>query len=95
MKTMTKIATSLPKYLFWDMDMDKLDAENDADIIIPRALYMTTNESFKKDIKKLEKIYNKETIIQYLQITKELISNNMCTLVANYYNIEPFKRFYN
>lgn len=46
-----------PKYLFWDMDMKLLDWQQDEDVIIPRALYLTNKQTFETDIKKLETIY--------------------------------------
>ncbi len=75
------------------MDSSKLSVDTDFDIIIPRALYASTKQSFEKDIARLEKLYSKEQIISCLQKTKERISNSICLMVANKYNVEPFKRF--
>ena len=63
------------------------------DIIIPRALFATTKESFVEDIEKLENLYTKSQILLHLKSTKERISNEVCSLVANRYNIENFARF--
>jgi hypothetical protein len=87
------IATIFPKHLFWDMDYNKLNLKTDFDIIIPRALYATTKETFDQDIEKLEQFYTKELIIEQLRNTKELISNQVCKLVSERYNIEIFYRF--
>ena len=38
------------------MDYHKLHSEKDKDIIIPRAMYATTADSFEDDIQKLERI---------------------------------------
>lgn len=82
-----------PKYLFWDMDMKLLDWQQDVDVIIPRALYMTNKQTFETDIKKLETIYTPSQIAAQLKKTKELVSNEICDLVAQRYMITPFYRF--
>lgn len=75
------------------MDYSKLSFEKDKDIIIPRALYATTAATFLQDIEKLETLYKKTDIEKYLKNTKELISNEVCALVAQRYNIPAFARF--
>jgi len=82
-----------PKHLFWDMDYNKLHLSRDKDIIIPRALYATTPETFEEDIKKLEILYSSKMIVKYLKQTTENISNKICLLVAKRYNVAPFVRF--
>lgn len=77
------------------MDYSKLNLEEDKDIIIPRAMYATTSDSFEKDILRLESIYSKKEILNYLKNTKELISNEVCMLVSKRYNTTPFSRFKN
>jgi hypothetical protein len=56
MKNKVNIATIFPKHLFWDMDYDKLNLEKDKAIIIPRAMYATTPDTFEQDIKRLEQL---------------------------------------
>ena len=75
------------------MDIQQLDIKRDVDIIIPRALYLTTKETFESDISRLESIYSTVQIITHLKNTKELISNEVCTLVAKRYSIPLFFRF--
>jgi len=87
------IAVIFPKHLFWDMDHSKLNLSRDKDIIIPRALYATTPDTFETDIKKLEDLYSSKMIVKYLKQTTENISNKVCLLVAKRYNVEPFVRF--
>lgn len=93
MKQKVNIASIFAKYLFWDMDYSKLNSEADKDIIIPRAMYATTLESFENDILKLESIYSKKDILNHLKNTKELISNEVCTMVSQRYNVASFSRF--
>lgn len=57
MKQKVNISNIFPKYLFWDMDYDKLNPQKDKNIIIPRAMYVTTSESFEEDILRLESLY--------------------------------------
>jgi len=92
-KSSVNIATIFPKHLFWDMDHSKLDLSRDKDIIIPRALFAATPETFETDILKLEALYSSKDIVKYLKTTKELISNEVCTMVAKRYNVKPFLRF--
>lgn len=92
-KQNVNIQSIFPKYLFWDMDYNQLNLETDKDIIIPRAMYATTADSFEQDIYRLERIYSKKDILNYLKNTKELISNEVCALVSRRYNITPFSRF--
>lgn len=82
-----------PKHLFWDMNYEHLNSERDKDIIIPRALYMTNRQTFNQDIQKLEQLYTPTQIVNYLRATKELISNEICELVAKRYNVPVFYRF--
>lgn len=89
----SNIVTIFPKHLFWDMDYSKLNLKTDLDIIIPRAMYATTKDTFDQDIEKLEQFYTKEQIIEHLKSTKELISNQVCVLVSKRYNVEQFYRF--
>ena len=93
MKSRNKISEIFPNHLFWDVDIRKLDIKKDIELIIPRALYMTTRESFPEDIAKLEKLYTASQIIDQLKATKERISNDICKMVADRYLIPPFYRF--
>lgn len=87
------IATIFPKYLFWDVDPSALDVHQDRDLIIPRAMYATNQTTFETDIRRIENLYSREEITHHLKTTKEMISNEVCLMVANRYNIEPFYRF--
>jgi hypothetical protein len=88
-----KISSLFPKHLFWDMDMERLDARRDKAIIIPRALFNSNADSFDADIAKLENLYSSADIINNLKSTKERISNKVCELVAQRYDIPSFARF--
>jgi len=75
------------------MDANRLSVKEDKAIIIPRALFATTQDSFENDIQHLEDLYSKKDILSILKNTKELISNEICVLVAKRYNTEPFLRY--
>jgi hypothetical protein len=75
------------------MDHSKLNLSRDKDIIIPRALFATNEETFTTDIIKLEQFYSKNIILKYLKTTKERISNEVCAMVAKRYNVPTFARF--
>jgi hypothetical protein len=92
-KESAKISSVFPEYLFWDIDMERLDARRDKHIIIPRALLMSNADSFNTDIKKLESLYSSADIVSNLKSTKERISNKVCELVALRYHIPMFFRF--
>lgn len=75
------------------MDYSKLNLSKDKSIIIPRALFATTPETFETDIQKLEELYSTKDIVKYLKLTTENISNKVCMSVAKRYNVKPFLRF--
>lgn len=93
MRPKVNIVDVFPKYLFWDMDYSKLDIEKDKAVIIPRALYATTAETFEADIQLLERLYTSSDIVKYLKQTKENISNKVCLSVADRYHVKAFQRF--
>ena len=93
MNKSVNIATIFPKHLFWDMDYNKLNLSKDKAIIIPRALFATTPETFETDILKLETLYSAKDIVKYLKLTTENISNKVCLSLAKRYNVKPFLRF--
>lgn len=92
-KTIQNITSIFPKHVFWDMDYSKLSYKEDKDIIIPRALYATTKDTFDTDIIRLEEIYSKKLILKTLRNTKERISNEICKLVSKRYNVAVFYRY--
>jgi len=93
MKKSTNIVNIFPKHLFWDLDYSRLHLEKDKAIIIPRAMYATTPETFEQDIKRLEQLYTPRIIVKYLKNTKENISNKVCLSVAERYKVAPFLRY--
>ncbi len=93
MQKTSNISLIFPRHLFWDMDFNSLNVNQDLDIIIPRALYMTNRSTFENDIRRLERVYSSNQIVEQLKNTKEKISNEVCELVANRYSVPVFHRF--
>ena len=93
MKRNADILHEFPRASFWDVDVSMLSIVADRNFIIPRALFMTTPQTFDTDINKLEDLYSRHQIIHALRTTKERISNKVCELVAKHYHIQPFSRF--
>lgn len=52
------------------MDYNKLNPQKD--IIIPRAMYVTTSDSFKENILRLKRLYSKDDILNYIKTPKNL-----------------------
>lgn len=92
LKATNNIAPQFPKHLFWDMDNNKLSQKRDKNIIIPRMLMATNEETFNKDISFVESIYSIEDIYNVLRNTKERISNQVCRMVVKRYNKPTFLR---
>lgn len=93
MRTQISIGKKFPKHLFWDMDASRLSVKKDKAIIIPRALFATTQASFDFDIQRLEELYSRKEIISILKNTKERICNEVCILVTKRNNAKPFLRY--
>lgn len=93
MKTKVNIPNVAQKKVFWDTDINKLSAKEDMEIIIPRMLLATNEETFKKDISSVEEVYTSDEIYSVLKNTKELISNQVCRMVTERYNKPIFLRY--
>ncbi len=93
MKTKVNIANVAQKKVFWDMDINKLSAKEDKEVIIPRMLLATNEKTFRKDIASVEKVYTPNEIYAVLKNTKERISNQVCRWVAARYNKPTFLRY--
>ena len=87
------IANTFPKHAFWDMDSSKLSPQKDKDIIIPRVLMTTNEDTFSKDIALVETVYDANEIYNTLKNTQESISNSVCRLISKRYNKPAFSRF--
>ena len=72
--------------------MENLDVDRDQELIIPRALFMTTERSFEADIKRLEGIYTHAEIVNNLQRTTERLSGRIIDMVARRYHVAIFGR---
>lgn len=75
------------------MDSSKLSIKKDKDIIIPRVLMTTNEDTFSKDIALVETVYDANEIYNTLKNTQESISNSVCRLISKRYNKPAFSRF--
>lgn len=75
------------------MDSSKLSPQKDKDIIIPRVLMTTNEDTFSKDIALVETVYDANEIYNTLKNTQESISNSVCRLISKRYNKPAFSRF--
>ena len=75
------------------MDSSKLSVQKDKDIIIPRVLMTTNEDTFSKDIELVETFYDANEIYATLIDTKERISNSVCRLISKRYNKPTFLRY--
>lgn len=75
------------------MDCSKLSAKRDKDIIIPRVLMTTNEDTFSENIALVETVYDANEIYTTLKNTKERISNSVCRLVSKRYNKPSFLRY--
>lgn len=83
----------LPKHAFWDIDVDSLCREKDKEFIISRVMMTANKDNFDSVIKELESIYTDKEIYLALKHTKERISNNVCRLVCDRYQMPKFLRY--
>lgn len=82
MKQIVNLAPILSQISFLGYGFYKLSPHQDKDIMIPRAMYATTRDSYEEDIERLERLYTKKEILEHLKNTKELISNEVGALVC-------------
>jgi hypothetical protein len=79
---MEKVAESLNKSLFWDVDPSKLDWEKNKLLIIQRTLV----RGGMKDMKMIMRIYSTKDMVAVIKTCKELdkVTHNFC---INYFHI--------
>jgi len=67
----TKISTEFDKFLFWDINIDKLTVENDYFFIIKRIII----KGNKQDRIKMWKLFSKDKIRKVLLESREIDEN--------------------
>ena len=82
-----KLSDLFYKSSFWDVDMDRLDIEKDADFIIPRVLEM--NMGREKYFQNLEKLYPIDQIKHYALQSREIWGNENIDAISKRYGLNP------
>lgn len=93
MKETINILKKVPNYIFWDMDVTKLNIDRDRDVIISRVLMFSDVSNFNKHIAFLESLYKKETIKSVVATSNERISDEVCSLTSKRYHISITSKF--
>lgn len=93
LNTTVHISSIAQKHSFWDMNINKLSLQKDKQLIIPRVLMSTNEQTFQKDITSLERAYAPQEIYTVLKNTKERISNELCKMIAQRYKKPTFLRY--
>ncbi|AEW87271.1 DUF6922 domain-containing protein [Flavobacterium columnare] len=94
MKKTVNILEKIPNYVFWDLDVTKLNIHKDSDVIISRILMFSDFSNYSDNILFLESLYTEETIKRVIIASTERISDEICSLTSKRYNT-PIKSKFN
>jgi hypothetical protein len=81
----SNISSIFPKHLFWDVDMDNVFLDEDADFIIGRVL---SKSSKSEDLSLLESIYEKGEI-KFYAIQHDIFGNERIEFLCKRYDLKP------
>ncbi|RRJ86230.1 MULTISPECIES: DUF6922 domain-containing protein [Flavobacteriaceae] len=87
MKIVSLDLQSIPTVIFWDMDIKKISLNRDYKIIISRILMFTNKAYFDNNIKVLEKKFSVKKIISAVVESTDRISDEICSLLSQKYDI--------
>ncbi|WP_394799684.1 DUF6922 domain-containing protein [Flavobacterium amniphilum] len=93
MKKTVNILEKIPNYVFWDLDMNKLNIQEDYDVIISRILMFSDLSNITENLLFLENIYTKEIIKKVAISSTERISDEICSVTSKRYNISIKSKF--
>ncbi|POR30639.1 hypothetical protein BWK58_01245 [Flavobacterium columnare] len=94
MKKTVNILEKIPNYVFWDLDVSKLNIQKDSNVIISRILMFSDFSNFGDNILFLESLYTEETIKRVITASTERIPDEICSLTSKRYNV-PIKSKFN
>lgn len=94
MKKTVNILEKIPNYVFWDLDVTKLNIQKDSDVVISRILMFSDFSNYSDNILFLESLYTEETIKSVIIASTERISDEICSLISKRYNL-PIKSKFN
>ena len=84
--TETDLISQISKILFWDVDFNKINLNDQMSFIIPRVM----DRGSKKDVKLIWDYYGEEVIKENLMNTRYL-ENKTIYFFANLFSVEPDK----
>lgn len=94
MKIVSLDLQSIPRVIFWDMDIDKLSLIRDYKIIISRILMFTNEEHFNNNITLLERKFSIKKIISSVTESTDRISDAIFNLLSEKYNISIKSKYH-
>ena len=94
MKIVSLDLQSIPRVIFWDMDIKKLSLVRDYKIIISRILMFTNEEHFNNNITLLERKFSIKKIISSVTESTDRISDAIFNLLSEKYNISIKSKYH-
>lgn len=94
MKIVSLDLQSIPRVIFWDMDIKKLSLVRDYKIIISRILMFTNEEHFNDNITLLERKFSIKKIISSVTESTDRISDAIFNLISEKYNISIKSKYH-
>lgn len=94
MKKTVNILEKIPSYVFWDLDVTKLNIQKDSYVVISRILMFSDLSNYSDNILFLESLYTEEIIKKVIIDSTERIPDEICSLTSKRYNL-PIKSKFN
>lgn len=94
MKIVSLDLKSIPRVIFWDMDINKLSLIRDYKIIISRILMFTNEEHFNNNITQLERKFSIKKIISSVTESTDRISDVVFNLLSKKYSISIKSKYH-
>lgn len=94
MKKTVNILEKIPNYVFWDLDVTKLNIQKDSYVVISRILMFSDLSNYSDNILFLESLYTEEIIKKVIIDSTERIPDEICSLTSKRYNL-PIKSKFN
>jgi len=94
MKIVSLDLKSIPRVIFWDMDINQLSLIRDYKIIISRILMFTNEEHFNNNITLLERKFSIKKIISSVTESTDRISDVVFNLLSKKYSISIKSKYH-
>jgi len=80
-------------YIFWDIDVEKINIQKEYELIISRVLMFTDSNHFLKNIESLKELFSFNLIRNTVLNTKERISDEIISLFSKTYALNIKSKF--